>query len=88
VAAKTIYPAGSDHLHGLSDHLQKGGTYCIPVWKEQEIFDAIPHMIGEDQKQALLDSSPHQSLEPRAKKMTTFATGWQHLVVRNEIWTE
>jgi len=63
VPAKTIYPAGSDRIHGFSDQLRKGGTYYIPVWKEQEIFDAIPHMVGADQKQALLDSSPHQSLE-------------------------
>jgi len=65
VAAKIIYAGSSDNwdFRGLSQDNREKVTYYVPVWKEQEIFDAIPHMIGEDQKQALLDSSPHQSLE-------------------------
>lgn len=70
ITAKTIYSCPPDYRHfsELKKHLQNGGTYYVPVWKEQEIIDAIPFVIGEDQKQALLASNPNQSLEEIARQ--------------------
>lgn len=55
VRAKTIYACSPDfrHFSEYRKSLQLGATYYIPLWKEQEIFDSIPYILGANQMSEL-----------------------------------